>query len=181
VADLVEETKRWSCPFVVITGGEPLVGGDLSARAGLAELTHQLRALGKHVTIETSGLAFAANLACDLMSISPKLGNSVSTKPDLVADHERTRLDREILTALIEAYACQLKFVVEAPEDIAEIRALLDELPAVPSERILLMPQATTREELLARAPLVARLCQETGFRFGPRLHVLLWGRQRGT
>ena len=181
VADLVEETKRWSCPFVVITGGEPLVGGDLSARAGLAALTGQLRSLGKHVTIETSGVAFVADLACDLLSLSPKLSNSRRRPSDRAADCEPTRLDREILTALIDAYSCQLKFVVEAPEDIAEIRALLGELPSVPSERILLMPQATTREDLLAKAPLVARLCQETGFRFGPRLHVLLWGQQRGT
>ncbi len=181
LADLIEQGERWSCPFVVITGGEPLVGPDLSARVGLAELTHQLRVRGKHVTIETSGLAFMADLACDLMSISPKLGNSVPTEPDLAADHQRARPNLEVLTALIEAYTCQLKFVVDAPEDIAEIQMLLGQLPSVADERILLMPQATTSAELLAKVPVVAQLCQETGFRFGQRLHVLLWDNQRGT
>lgn len=180
LTDLVDQVGRRSCRFVVITGGEPLVGPDLSARAGLAELTHQLRALGKHETIETSGLAFVPDLACDLMSISPKLGNSTPAEPDLAADHERARPNPEVLTALIEAYSCQLKFVVDVPEDIAEIQMLLGQLPPVPDERILLMPQATTSAELLAKAPVVAQLCRETGFRFGQRLHVLLWGNQRG-
>jgi len=180
LADLVEEIHRWPCRSVVVTGGEPLVGADLSARPELADLTHQLKALGRHVTIETSGVVFVANLACDLMSISPKLGNSVPGEAALAADHERTRLDPEVLVALMEAYSCQLKFVVDGPEDIAEIQTLLGQLPPVPSERILLMPQAATTEQLLAKATLVARLCRETGFRFGPRLHVLLWGDRRG-
>ena len=41
------------------------------------------------------------------------------------------------------------------------------------------MPQARTREELLARSPMVAELCKETGFRFCDRLHIVLWGNER--
>jgi len=44
-----------------------------------------------------------------------------------------------------------------------------------------LMPQARNREELQGKAPIVARLCQETGLRYGQRLHVMLWDNQRGT
>jgi len=98
-----------------------------------------------------------------------------------VAEHQRAGGDAAALVALIEAYPCQLKFVVESPADIAEIQSLLGQLPPVAGERILLMPQATTREELLAKAPMVAHLCQEAGFRFGHRLHVLLWGNRRRT
>lgn len=180
-ADLVEQIQRWSCRFVVITGGEPLVGPDLSARVGLADLTDQLRALGKHITIETSGVAFVPNLACDLMSISPKLGNAVPREPVLAAAHGQTRLDPKVLAALIEAYPCQLKFVIDSEADIGEVQQLLDQLPPVANDHILLMPQATSRGELLAKAPLVARLCRDTGFRFGSRLHVLLWGNRRRT
>ncbi|UCD52255.1 MAG: 7-carboxy-7-deazaguanine synthase QueE [Phycisphaerales bacterium] len=179
--DLVAEVQRFSCRFVVITGGEPIVDADRLARPGLARLTNELRGLGQHVTIETSGVAFVRDLACDLMSISPKLGNSAPVEPDLAIDHERAKPDPEVLTALIEAYSCQLKFVVDVPEDIAEIRKLLGRLPPVAPERILLMPQAATREELRTRAPIVAQLCQETGFRYGQRLHLLLWGNQRRT
>lgn len=180
-AELVEQIQRWSCRSVVITGGEPLVGPDRSARAGLVDLTGQLRALGKHITIETSGVAFVPELACDLMSISPKLGNAVPCEPALAAAHGQTRLDPEVLAALIEAYPCQLKFVIDSEADIGEVRRLLGQLPSVANENILLMPQAASRDELLVKAPLVARLCRDTGYRFGSRLHVLLWGNQRGT
>jgi len=179
--DLIEQICGYPCRHVVITGGEPLVGPDLSPRNGVVMLTRQLKRLGRHITIETSGMAFVPDLVCDLMSISPKLGNSVPAEPDLAADHERAKPVPEVLKALIETYSCQFKFVVDKPEDIAEIHRLLGQLPPVASERVLLMPQATTRETLQSKAPLVAQLCRETGFRYGQRLHVLLWGNVRGT
>ncbi len=54
---------------VVITGGEPMIA------PGLVELSERFRALGLHITVETAGTVFAP-VACDLMSISPKLANS---------------------------------------------------------------------------------------------------------
>jgi len=179
--ELIEQICGHPCRHVVITGGEPMVGPNSLPRAGLVMLTRQLKRLGRHVTIETSGAAFVPDLACDLMSISPKLRNSAPSDPDLVHVHERYRLDGQALRALIEAYPCQLKFVVDGPEDIEEIRDLLGQLPSLGLERILLMPQARNREELQGKAPIVARLCQETGLRYGQRLHVMLWDNQRGT
>lgn len=178
--DLVETVRRHSCGHVVITGGEPMVGADLAAREGLAELTQRLRSEGMHVTIETAGGLFVPDLACDLMSISPKMANSVPSRLAGDASHERQRLDVEALAALIQAYPSQLKFVVETAEDVREVRLLVDRLPPVPSDRILLMPQARTRQEFLARAPAIAGWCVETGYRFGHRLQVLLWSDRRG-
>ncbi len=177
---LVEAIRRHSCGHVVITGGEPMAGPGLTAREGLAELTHRLRAEGMRVTIETAGGLFVPGLACDLLSISPKMTNSVPTEPALAAAQEGQRLSVEALAALIQACPSQLKFVVETADDVREVRLLVDRLPPVPSDRILLMPQARTREEFLARAPAIAELCVETGYRFGHRLHVLLWSDRRG-
>jgi 7-carboxy-7-deazaguanine synthase len=174
-AQIVERVGQWSCRSVVLTGGEPMMGADGAARAGFAELTARLKALGKHVTVETAGALFMPDLACDLVSISPKLGNSTSLS------HRQSRAcDSVALRQLIAAYPYQVKFVIESPEDIGEVRECLRQLPAVDADRILLMPQARTREELLARAPMVAELCKETGFRFCDRLHVFLWGNERG-
>ena len=36
------------------------------------------------------------------------------------------------------------------------------------------------REDLVARSPWVAEACTRYGFRFSPRLHVMLWGARRG-
>jgi 7-carboxy-7-deazaguanine synthase len=175
--EIVERVGQWSCDFVVLTGGEPMAGPDLSARPGLADLTHRLKALGKHITIETAGALYIPDLACDLMSISPKLGNSFSRK----GTHYSDRLDLETVRQLIRTYPYQLKFVVETSGDIAEAQEVLGQLGKLPPERVMLMPQAGTAEELLRRSPAVAEACKQTGLRFGQRLHLLLWDRQRGT
>jgi hypothetical protein len=44
----------------------------------------------------------------------------------------------------------------------------------------MLMPQATTRDELLAKSAIVADMCKQTGFVFSQRLQVLLWNNQKG-
>ena len=75
----------------------------------------------------------------------------------------------------------QVKFVIERPEDIEEVSALLALLPTVPPDRVLLMPQGVTREDLDRRSPWLAELCKRHGFRFCPRLHIELYGNRRGT
>ncbi|MBP7050700.1 MAG: 7-carboxy-7-deazaguanine synthase QueE [Phycisphaerae bacterium] len=171
---IAERVGQWSCGSVVLTGGEPMMGPDGAPRGGFADLTARLRALGKHVTIETAGVLFMPDLCCDLLSISPKLGNSASSS------RQGTACDPAVLARLIAAYSYQFKFVIESAQDLGEVRGLLERLPSVDSERVLLMPQARTREELLARGPMVAELCRQTGFRFCDRLHVFLWGNERG-
>lgn len=173
--DVVEQIGRWSCRHVVLTGGEPLMGEDLGIRTGLVDLTHRLRALGKHITIETAGTLFVPGLACDLLSISPKLGNSTS-----LATHPMGRPDPKVLSRLIAAYPYQLKFVIESPGDIDEIQGLLGSLGPVDPACVLLMPQARTRDQLLARSPMVAELCRKTGFRFCDRLQIWLLSDERG-
>jgi 7-carboxy-7-deazaguanine synthase len=172
---IVERVCKWPGEHVVLTGGEPLLGQDSTVRPGLMDLTRRLKTLGKHITIETAGTVFVPNLACDLMSISPKLGNSTS-----LAVHEAGRCDPQILGRLIAAYPYQLKFVIDSPHDIDEVREVLARLDSVNPARVLLMPQARTREELLAKSPMVAELCRETGFRFCDRLHIFLWSDERG-
>ena len=84
----------------------------------------------------------------------------------------------------LENYACQLKFVVSAVEDLPEIENLLAEVGAVSGftrDRVLLMPEGTDVETLRERGPLVAELCLEHGFRYAPRLQIELFGNTRGT
>ena len=174
IEEIVQTIQRWPCKFIVITGGEPMTNSDLP------ELVQKLKALEKHITIETAGIAFIPDLACDLMSISPKLSNSTPEKLELAETHEALRLDVAVLRKLIDNYKYQLKFVVDSQDDLAEIQQTIEKLGNVDSEKVMLMPQAATRDELLVKSPMVAEMCKRTGFTFCQRLQVLLWNNKRG-
>jgi 7-carboxy-7-deazaguanine synthase len=178
--EIVEAVKKYQTKYIVITGGEPMIKPNLLAEAELPELFRLLKASGKHITIETAGIAFVPDLPCDLMSISPKLSNSTPDAPVLAEVHGNSRLDIAVLTALLDGYNYQLKFVVDSPHDLEEINQTIETLGNVDLSKVMLMPQAQTRKELLAKSPAVANLCKRTGFTFCQRLQVLLWDGQRG-
>jgi len=172
---IVLTVQQWPCKSIVITGGEPMVDPDLP------QLVRALKTAGKHITIETAGIAYIPDMPCDLMSISPKLSNSVSDEAKLAAIHKNSKLDLAVLEELIDNYNYQLKFVVDSEADLPEIEETLKKLGNADREKIMLMPQAATRQELLAKSPMVAELCKRTGCAFSQRLQVLLWNNQKGT
>ena len=171
---IAQTIKQWSCKFIVITGGEPMINSDLP------KLVQQLKTADKHITIETAGIAYIPDLACDLMSISPKLSNSNPKDPVLAKIHKDSRLDLAVLGKLIDSYQFQLKFVVDSEVDLPEIQQTLEKLGNVDTKKVMLMPQAATRDELLAKSPMVAEMCKQTGFAFSQRLQILLWNNQKG-
>jgi 7-carboxy-7-deazaguanine synthase len=154
---------------VVITGGEPMVNPQL------ADLAKALKERNKHITIETAGIKFVAGLVCDLMSVSPKLSNSVQA-----GEKSPVLQYLSSLKQLIRRYPYQLKFVVDSPEDLPEILQAVEQIGGVSAEKVMLMPQAKKREELIAKSPMVAQLCKETGYVFCQRLHILLYDGERG-
>ncbi len=174
VAEIVRAVKKWPCKHVVVTGGEPMIDAELP------KLTRGLKVADKHITIETAGIAYIPDMPCDLMSISPKLSNSTPRDAKIAAMHDRSRLDLAVLGELIDNYNYQLKFVVDLQDDIAEIQETLGKLGNVDAQKVMLMPQAATRDELLSKSPMVADLCKSTGFAFSQRLQVLLWDNKRG-
>jgi len=171
IQQILDEVKAHPARHVVVTGGEPMILPEV------IPLTERLRALGLHITIETAGTV-SRPVACDLMSISPKLSNSTPSGP-WAAQHDRLRIEPEILRELMARYEHQLKFVIAQPQDLAEVRALLETLRADRS-KVILMPEGTDRDVLRERSLWLAEICKDEGFRFSPRLHVELYGNQRG-
>ncbi len=171
---------------VVLTGGEPMIHEE-SVR-----LLEELAARGYHTTVETNGTIYR-EAPIDLASISPKLASSTPT-PELdpkgdgewEAKHERERIDIDALSSLIDAYDSQLKFVITGPDDLPEIKGLLEELraatrSAIPNEDVLLMPEGATTDALAKNRGEVAELAMAHGYRYTPRLHVDLWNDAPGT
>jgi 7-cyano-7-deazaguanosine (preQ0) biosynthesis protein QueE len=153
---------------VIVTGGEPLL-----QQPALARLFTLLPPT-LFVEIETNGTQMPAPALLervDQWNVSPKLAHAGE------APGRRLRFD--VLRSLGATGRAYLKLVVRDASDAAEVRELLEEL-RFPADRVYLMPEATTPSEHAERAPLVAALCHEQNVRFSPRLHVLLWGGERG-
>jgi len=169
-----------SARHVVLTGGEPMIA------PGLRELAAELKKRGYHLTIETAATVPPNEIACDLVSMSPKLLNSAPDRtlhPTWRKKHEATRWQPEVIRAWLTGhYGYQLKFVVAAPADIAELEGMLATLGLdIPRHKILLMPEATTLETLRARSAWLSDVCKARGYRYAHRLHIELYGNKRGT
>ena len=179
VADLVREVLELGIDHVVLTGGEPLLQPESVA------LCEALIREGSFITIETAGTIFRPAPA-NLMSISPKLANSSPSKhssvdaPRWIEKHEQTRTNREAIARLIESGPYQFKFVVDEPSDLNGVCNYLSDWPQVASDRVWLMPQARTREELAVRSSWLESEAQRLGFRFSSRWQIAQYGNERG-
>ncbi|HEY2845755.1 MAG TPA: 7-carboxy-7-deazaguanine synthase QueE [Bryobacteraceae bacterium] len=175
IEEIAESVKQHAAKHVVVTGGEPMIAPHIVA------LTEELKRLGLHITVETAGTVYQP-VACDLMSISPKLENSTPVDRDggkWAAQHERLRYQPDVLRKLISEYEYQLKFVVASPGDMPEIARMLADLAADRS-RVVLMPEGTTPDAIRERSQWLTEICKREGFRYSPRLHIDLWGNRRG-
>lgn len=173
----LEDVLTWAAAgprHVVVTGGEPLLQPAVEA------LCQQLSAAGHHITIETAGTVFRS-VQADLMSVSPKLSGSTPTHATWGPRHEATRLQVATLRRIVQTWPHQLKFVVGSPAEVAEIEALLRQLPPVAPDRVLLMPEGRSPQELDDKAPFVLDACGQRGWRFCDRLHIRLFGDTPGT
>ena len=153
---------------LVITGGEPLLQG-----GALADMLAHLPDM--QIEIETNGTTKApahVDIRVDQYNVSPKLAHSGNTA-ELALIPER-----------LEAYGDDprafFKFVIARPGDVDEVLAL-QKAHGLNSERIFLMPEGTSSEALRARQEWLSPLCMKHGFRMSDRLHIHLYGDERGT
>jgi len=176
VDDILDRVAAFPARHAVVTGGEPMIA------AGIEGLTLGLRRRGYHITIETAATVFRP-VECDLASLSPKLASSTPLRREggrFAERHERHRWQPDVVRAFMARHPYQLKFVIDRPADLDEMRAMLAELPDVDRERVLLMPQGVTPEELRARGLWLVEECKRHGYRYCPRLHIDLYGNRRG-
>ena len=177
VEQIVRRVTELAEEHVVLTGGEPMLFADLVG------LSTEVRRLGRHVTIETAGTRHLP-VACDLMSISPKLSNSTpgrADRPDWALRHERQRHAPEVVRRLVADYTCQFKFVVESLEDCREVERYLAGLPEIDRGRVMLMPEGTDAAVLADRARWLVPYCAEHGLVYCPRRQIEWFGPRRAT
>ena len=153
---------------LVITGGEPLLQQD-----DLADLLSFLKP-NFYVEIETNCTILPNKMLTDLVdqwNVSPKTENS-GNPLELYENNE-------CYYFFANQENCFFKYVVENEADIPEIKKFVTKYK-IPEKRVQLMTQASTKEEIRIREKSISELAKSNNFAFSPRLHVAMWGSQRG-
>ena len=167
--ELLSKIQSFKCTHVVITGGEPLL-----QQAELEPLIESLAEYGFSFEIETNGtIVPSANLIryIDQWNVSPKLRTSGN-----ISEERLVPIALQIFARLPKAF---FKFVIASESDIDEVSSLTDQY-GIPSEQVLLMPEGRTADALNRKSEWLSEACVKRGFRFTTRLHIILWGYERG-
>jgi 6-pyruvoyltetrahydropterin 2'-reductase len=171
-------TNRWLIAIeegahIVITGGEPLL-----QQSELIDFLKALEALlGKkpYVEIETNGTIIPTESLAHCISqfnVSPKLTNSGMPREG--------RLIPEAIHWYAKNKQAYFKFVLNNADDWLEIEEEFLEPFNIAKERVLIMPAASTRKEVITNCQELALLCQRESVRLSPRLQLLFWDRTTG-
>ncbi len=167
VADVVAELTAMKVGGVVITGGEPLI-----QQRRLVSLLRAAADRGWAVEIETNGtiapLPEVAGLAGQF-TVSPKVqGSGV---PAALAIRPRA------LAAFMATGKATFKFVASGPEELDDIGTVVAGWGLAP---VTIMPAGTEAEQMIRVARQLADPVLARGWDLTIRLHVLLWGDERG-
>jgi organic radical activating enzyme len=167
VPSVLGQLADMSPELVVVTGGEPLL-----QQRRLVPLLEGCAARGLPVEIETNGTIVPDDRLAELVTrwnVSPKLANS-----GVPYD---ARVRASALAALGATGRAAFKFVVTEAADLDEVAGLV---AAHGLEPVWIMPEGTDPSTHLDRARALADAVLARGWNLTPRLHVLLWGDQRG-
>lgn len=158
------ELSRFNTKHCIITGGEPLI-----QQRRLVPLLYSLKEKRYFIEVETNGTIIPSSSMeklVDRWNVSPKLQNSSVSKNK-----------REVEASLgyfannSKAY---LKFVISSSSDIVEVKTLIERY-AFKVQRIILMPEGISAEQVMERAKWLAEICMNNGYTLSLRLHTILW------
>jgi organic radical activating enzyme len=171
IEEAAEEVRRYPCLNIIFTGGEPLLQS-----SAFVELMRRLRELNPNYRFEfeTNGTRIpspSVEAFEPRYNVSPKLSNS-----RLAAEQ---RLDEPSLRFFAQCPRATFKFVCQTEMDVREVQQLVQQY-GIPIERVILMPEGTSPEQLADRREWLIAKCLELGYRFSDRIHVAVWGHRRG-
>ncbi|MGQ8335455.1 7-carboxy-7-deazaguanine synthase QueE [Sunxiuqinia sp. A32] len=171
VQSIVDLIKSCRCKNIVITGGEPMV-----QHKQLKSLFKSLKTSSpdSHIEIETNGTIIPPkdfDEFVDQYNVSIKLANS------------GVNLERRIVNNAISFYSdtnkSNFKFVIDQQSDLDEVLSLAEKYK-ISSDRIYLMSQGISRDQLISKQLWLVEICKKYGFNYTDRLHIHIFGRKRG-
>ncbi|MEM9281914.1 MAG: 7-carboxy-7-deazaguanine synthase QueE [Verrucomicrobiota bacterium] len=167
VKEIADHVGQYPCHHFVFTGGEPL----LHEKEWIA----LMELLSGTYEVETNGTILPGDSFLERVgqiNVSPKLSNS--------GVDSAKRIRPSVLEGFAAIEQADFKFVVATQDDFAEVESLIDQFD-LPRNRVFLMPQASTPDELDHAGSFVPELAEANGLQFSDRLHLRLFGATRGT
>jgi organic radical activating enzyme len=174
----IEEIKniiaKHSSYHIIFTGGEPLI--------------HQLDDLivpGKKFHVETNGTIIPTE------PYEVKIGEKKLTRKAMKADsikdfnfvvspklsNSRQKLNIESINYWSEQNNCIFKFIVQVKDDLNEVISFIEKFEINKKNVYIGLEGHSLQSQL---QPLLVDEIIASGFNFSPRLHIMLWGNERG-
>lgn len=179
--EITKQINQSKLGVVVWTGGEPLLQPSLLPI--VSRLQNILPNISHH--LETNGsINFGKDeIPFDYITISPKfdflnLELKVTPSPsstDKYFDNIPMLYDR--ITEEDKEY--DFKFVIQDESDINKIIDFQKQL-SLPSSHIIIMPETITSFGHKLLRDVMVKACMDFGWRYSPRLQVILWENQKG-
>lgn len=169
IDEIAEKIEPMRVNRIVITGGEPMLQ---QSRFSLIK-----KATNCKLDIETNGTRMPtedAIEAVDLFCVSPKLAHA--------GDPAAQRLKPDVLKKFAELSKqskALFKFVAQDESDFAEIKEFIA-AGEIPNEAVWIMPEGADYTTQVETTHKLAEAVIREGWHLSPRLHVLIWGSERG-
>lgn len=157
VSEIVQKVEDYSCPFVCVTGGEPL------AQSNVSELLTQLCDRGLSVSLETSG-------AMSIESVDPRVVVVMDLKTPGSKEADKNLYSNLDLLKPID----QIKFVLCNEEDYQWAKFKIDEFRL--NERVSDVLMSPSHGELKPKSLADWIVKDGLNVRFQIQLHKILWG-----
>jgi len=155
--------KNCNTDSITITGGESLIH---------QEPIESLIKKFKHCKfdIETNGTIIPNDFLVKhvhFWNISPKFSNMAKNgiKPSVISFFNKLP-------------NCIYKFVIDSEIDLKELEAEVSRCK-IPKDKVVLMPKGIQSSVIIEKSLWLIEYCKQKGYRYSPRLHIMLYGNKR--
>lgn len=171
VDEVVSLVKNIDCKNIVLTGGEPMMH-----QKDLIDLMQKLRNADQNYWFEVE-----TNCTLAPTATFDQLINQYNVSPKLMNSGNSQKLREKELPYRFFAGSSKavFKFVIEEENDLKEVLDLIDKYNIEP-DKVYLMPQGTSKDQLITKQQWLIEICKTHGFNFSDRLHIHIYGEKRG-